>query len=371
MVFGVILVEVVQVTRWGGHPYFHGDWLISNIGGTVRRGISGDIVFWISEVASVKPIWVITTIQLSIAVVVIWTLTLTVMRYGVSDRLLIIVLSPAVVPFFGTASFDAIRKEFLFYLALTPMLVPSRSPKALIAIYVLTTLLFGIATFVHEMNAVLLPFFLTALFLKFRTVFGYKTLAALALLPAGIALAAVIYALHFSTAPDLALICSEITTRQMSENLCTGTIAWLDRPLEQQMAITFDRHISVIGLTNSLLIYSTAAVPFVMCLSVINGPFRASLTVFGSALVLLPLYLVAIDWGRWMSVHLTSLCFLILIYVGTSSTSQFRSPVRPQIKWMAIAAAFLIGLNHISISVESNLITSAIDNSTTILEKLL
>ena len=125
-------------------------------------------------------------------------------------------------------------------------------------------------------------------------------------------LAAIGLALVFRNAADYLEVCRPLLEQGVQEGICDGAIKALEIPLSQYVETTFWMALSPRGLSFALLVLLNTAFMlilggYLMDLRTFARPYMAS------ALLFFPLFVVAVDWGRWVSFHTTASIFVLLI----------------------------------------------------------
>lgn len=316
----------------GGDPWSHGDWLINNGAGLIRRGWSGEVFIWISEILNAPLLSVLVIFQILIVTSVLGALVLRGIFLGANDLVTLAILSPGVMFFTINDPAAIFRKEILLYLAFVPLMFPGRFPAFLAAV------LFCAAAFFHEALAFFCGPLALAVWLNTRR-------AAPVIMILVAAAAAVGFALAFPVTENTDAICGPLTDRGLSQNLCSGIIGWLSADLSANLSVV---------ATNALQApLVSGAFGAAICLA---APVLAALHVFrerGSRIMIalsfvtvMPLFIVGYDWGRWLSVMVTCLMFMIL----ANSSSKKITGLPPMSLWsfiLLLEINLFLGMRHI------------------------
>lgn len=321
------LIINAHVLDWqaGGHPWKQGDWLINLADGPLRRGLAGELLL----AAGGNPLVPLMLLQAALLIVLVLAFWRTARPLlAESPVWATLFFSPAFFPLFWAGETDgSMRKELLMFTAfalLAATLVKPGKPLQIAAL-----ILAALAGFAHEANILLLPAFLLAMGLTLHhqgrplgLILGIG--AALALAGA----AALGYALLYPDASP-AIVCHPLLERGLSPTICTGAIDWLDRG-NARGSETYDAIFSSKAMLSFPMAYLLILVPIGLVVYQYSRPQLLLTLAVASALPFVPLYLVAVDWGRWMSMHIVSLSFLFATLRLTGKIEPVRSlPFNP------------------------------------------
>jgi hypothetical protein len=275
---------------------------------------------------------------------------------GPGDRMLLLLLSPGFVLFWGADPESILRKEVLIYAAFLPLILLAgrgRAGKWALAASVAT---FALAAAGHEMSVFFLPALVGAILTcRPRDAASWAAVAAVA----GLGLLTFGFALRYPTVPDLALVCDPLVARGLSPAICEGAIAWVGRDIK------FAQERLLIQAENPrawtvVLAYGAALLPFVLALWGRPDARRGLCLLVLAGLPFLPLWFVALDWGRWINAHVAVMVFLVLILQRTGRLPGFAAPL-PRLLFLATLAVCLgVGMRHVGGSVRAGLIEVAL-----------
>ncbi|MCR8726438.1 hypothetical protein [Frigidibacter sp. ROC022] len=297
-----------------GGSWKQGDWLITLAAGPLRRGILGSAILWGADALHIGPITAVVGLQALLLTVLVAGTLIGAWRFLGRPEMAALILSPALFPvFWANNPFGAERKELIGFAAFALVAVAQTRSKVPGALLALAVVVFLIGAFGHEANALLAPAFAVMLWIAGRQkgVSGPGSLVLPALALAGSA-AAIAYALRYSSVADVTPLCQPLIDRGLDPRFCdTGAIAWMDKD------IAFGRA-AVAGMLKTwpwqgfFLVYLAASAPAIYAAWCCRGR-RLLLGLFLlTGLAILPLYPVAMDWGRWLDLHMVSFTFLFL-----------------------------------------------------------
>lgn len=343
-----IFTVIYQDFALGGHEWKQGDWLINSVNDTVRRGIMGSAILWVSSATTLEPILVTTVIQGLLFGLSIVLLSLAIERSNCRATLWLLVLSPAFfVNFWAVDPDGALRKELLIFLAFSVLLYATTMQTLSKTLVVISALVFGIAVFSHEGNVFFAPFFFLSYFLIYKSGQIEKPLLiALIALTVLACLATVALALRFSSVADHMQVCQPLLDAGVQAGICDGAIKALELNLAFFTEATFWMLFSP-KILSFVLMYGLA------CISIfaIGFHFFDRKTMFwasfGSALFFLPLYIVAVDWGRWLSFHASAVIFTMLIILSLNAAKTAERSDLPRRPFIALTIFSIVwGCSH-------------------------
>ncbi|MGP6086945.1 hypothetical protein [Antarctobacter jejuensis] len=283
----------------GGSAWRQGDWLINGTLVEVRRAFFGDTFIALHDLTGVPLLALVCGVQM----VLIVGLCLTVhrlLRILGPEIALSLALSCGFFAVLWVAGHEgALRKELVGFtaLALCALALVRRAAPLLVA----GTGLLWLGFLGHEALVLLLPCYLLLLWLGRGQVAGWL-LAALAVsssIAAGLALH---YALRFSEVPEAALVCRPLLERGMDPLICDGAIQWLEMDRAQGMR-EVRKLLNPLAVGSFALAYLVALMPLALILWRSDHPRVGIAIGLGLALPFVPLYPVALDWGRWVGMH--------------------------------------------------------------------
>jgi len=335
----------------GGNSWKQGDWLINELAGPVRRGLFGTALLRLSDVLWLSPLLLLILLQGIIITLIFAIVGAAVLDLGAPDRLVLILLSPAfVVLFWFNDPYGSVRKEILTYLAFLPLVAAALKGRAGYIACAVSGFLYSIAVFAHEGNVFFLPFLCAAMWIVLPPNAPSLARVAVIALPTLAAIGGGIYASLHSNLPDSGLMCQQLVQRGLNSAVCDGAIAYVERA-------TKDAHMHPGRLLaryfrNFLLLYAVCIVSFRI---LVHGSARVQLWCFGaiaSGLVFLPIYFFAIDYGRWLNFHITSLVFLSLILLLKSRPAWlYEAPSR--IDYLCVLSlSLIVGVSHLGVLID-------------------
>ena len=335
------------------HAYKMGDWLINYQSGFIRRGFLGEMILIISKATDINIGILLVILQIGIYFgIFFYVYRLLILKKKFFAYSLILV-SPFFL-FFHIADYQAgFRKEILYFLSLVFLAYTSyKSKEQFIKSFYIILLIYPLLILTHEMLALFLPYFLI-MFLLIEKDISRHILNIIILL--SISLIAFVVAILNNT-HDVAQMNDMLKVIQSNYNVQPSGILWLSNNTSDTIAYTRniifkDYYVVYIFL---LVIVSFAFIPIMKNIKdifkTIISRLLISITLFGTIVLMI----VAIDWGRFIYIHLFSLIILTLVKneninngasKGFENFINLQSPLR--LKFLYFAYAFLWYFPHL------------------------
>jgi hypothetical protein len=343
----------------GGSSWRQGDWLINSISEPARRGLFGSALLHTSDVLGLSPLLLLILFQALMVTAIFVVLGLAALDLKVPDKLLLIMLSPGFLIFFWfNDPQGSMRKELLAYFAFMPLIVAALRDRGAYLAYAVSTAVYAMSVVAHEGNVFLLPFLWVAMWIVLPPEASVGRRLALLAIPGVAAFGAGVYASIYTHVADTSVMCAQVVQRGLDPAICDGAIAFLETHPDQA-------HMDPTGLLstwfrNFLLIYAACIVAFRV---LFQGSERVELwcvAVIGSGAVFLPLYYLAGDYGRWLSMHVCSIVFLALIFLLKWRPSWLYEQPRRLDFAAILAMSLVIGIAHVpGVMIEGSLVKVA------------
>lgn len=338
-----------------GSDWRQGDWLINAHLVAVRRGLFGSGLLALADATGLPPLLLAFALPLGLMAALLVALVVLARAEGPDDRLLLILLSPGFVLFWGGDPEGALRKELLVHAAFLPLVFAAGRGGGAGPLAV-TVGLYGLAAAGHELAAFFAPGLIAAILLCRRRDRASWSAAALVALLAGLALT---QALAHPRLAEAGPVCTPLLQRGLPPTICEGAIDWLARDADYnawKMAETM-------GLPfawTAPLAYAAALAPFLAALWRSPEAGRGLALIVLAGLPFLPLWLVAIDWGRWINAHVAVLVFLALIALrraaAAANSATAPEPLPRPVFALTLALCLLVGFTHVGARLRPGLV---------------
>lgn len=289
----------------------------------MRRGLGGEVVQALSVVTTVSP-HIVVAVGMILAQCTFlffgWRLARQILR---RPGVWLLLASPAIFLFPTFDGDGALRKEVLLFAALAWCLNAARSGRQMAAVRAFA-LAAPVIVLIHEGLYACLPYGLALL------AFGTPSRGTFVWAATGAIAASLAFALSLlfpGTPGHVAAICADLARWPSLDRAadCPGisAIGWLahGRSIPPQMDAAA-RGEMLPWIAPAIALVLAGFVPAAVALA--RGPEPAlhwPLAGFGLALLAsLPLFWVALDWGRFVHIHATCLCLVILALLARQTT---------------------------------------------------
>ena len=320
ILFIALLTVPITVFR-ALHPngWTPGDWLVNYEGGFVRRGLPGETILLVAHGLHLSPLLLGSFLPLLFYVLlyfVVWQLY----RRSSGDLWTFAALvSPATLAFPVLDPVGAFRKELILLVALASLLlwIVRRPSPNVVLLIVFLTLTGTICTLSHEGLLPFLLYLLGALWMGLGDLRRAVKIAVIPVLATAGTLLAVLH--HRGNALEEQTICRSLGAAPPI--VCSGSIAYLAKGTNVARADV----IRNIHAYHYLFYYPMVALLGLLPLAALGYRLakdrsvkRDVLVVIGTSAVALlaslPLFVYAMDWGRWIYIHILSV-FLLLLFL--------------------------------------------------------
>jgi len=312
---GVFLTTIAGAWTWvfRHDPWSVGDWLINYQGGFVRRGLIGEIVFQCTLLTGVNPGVCVVLLQIT-CYGIFFLFSFKILRsVPVISPFALLVFSPFVFPFQIYESHGGYRKEILLIalLAVETWLSIAWSKRAFsIQFFLVLGFVYPLVILSHEMLAVFLPYLLAIFFLKRKP--SRRIVITIALLVVPSLYCFVWTTLHIGNESQSKAIVESWSA--LDYPIPGGSIEYLGRDLHSAVSEVIDRitHREYLFFVLCLLLGLIGFIPLHSELHLILRNGISSRLLIVSILGSVPLFMLAVDWGRFIDIHLIALFFLVL-----------------------------------------------------------
>ncbi len=319
----VVMIYMVSLTGFlvrAKDPWSIGDWLINYQGGFVRRGLLGEFALRLSLQMHVSPIAVIVALQLTFYLLLLLAVWLLVRESGWALWVKAFLVSPATLAFPLLDLRGAFRKDVIYLAGLAVLLLLLRAtPRSTLLITLYLAGLTALLALSHEALLLFMPYCGAAVAICMRNLkqFLLATMPAFAVaLLCGIAVLT-----HHGSTHEAKRVCASLG--QERTNLCSGAIASLAQDTSEARRQVLEMMKSVHPVAMYVVLALLGVVPCAFALASfwcednrrweVGTLAAASLVAIGCTAVL---FAYALDWGRWIHLHLFSLFLLCLFCDG-------------------------------------------------------
>jgi hypothetical protein len=289
-----------EVHHWGGVPHKTADWLINYGGGFVRRGLFGSLLLGL-HLPATWTLWLLYLIQTACYAILVAYLVWFLHRERYSWWAIALTCSPAAIPFIAYDPDLGYRKEILVFVSLVLLawVVRAANPRRwqVYTVGALAVLLYGVAVFSWEGSAFVLPM-VVYLIWRLRQKLAPRSRLPIFLLAAASALAVGGLAASFvahGDAQTVVAIKSALRARGLS--YWPAGMSAIDA-----LGRSGDRQIDILARQFPLYVVYFPMMLMALLPIVFSDWWRAN-RLWGFAFIagVLPLFFLATDYGRWIS----------------------------------------------------------------------
>jgi hypothetical protein len=321
-----------------GDGWRQGDWLINFGAGIVRRGVIGEGLILLSDLSGVALLVVTLLAQgalLGLLLLVFWLIW---RAHNTRIMLVLLAASPMFCLMLWAGDVQGIlRKELLGYLALGFLVLCSAMPRLLPLFATLFLLFFTLGNAGNLLHLFLTPVALIGVYLLcWEGLLSRRGSYLLGGTVIGIALFCFGFALLFKTVPEYLGMCQPLMERGFDAGFCEHAIRWL---VPEEVDHSAEVHVRMTpeGMQHFAAISLIAVIPLLLACRAF-GEWRFPLLIILAAfLPMLPLYVIATDWGRWFSISYMSAAFLLVMAHFAGRLSVKKAPA-----WPIVAALLLL-----------------------------
>jgi len=285
-----------------------GDWLINYSAGPVRRGLIGSFLLGISSSGD-SLIWMTYLIQVACYGTIFF---LVFKLYRLKERglfWLLILFNPAFLlfPFYDLQG--GFRKEIIVLMAFVILCYQYANKKINAVVLTGVALIYGVAAFSHELAAFTLPGFLYIFYASFKkNLITLKTFLIQSTLLCVVSFTAFLFSVFFKGNPFIAIeICNSLMERGVDGAFCRGPIDALGGDAS-----------GAVSQVASLLRPASMLAPIAFLLAIFPLFFltfdrkKLATLVLVGLISMSPLYVFAMDWGRWIHIQVFMLFCIAL-----------------------------------------------------------
>lgn len=301
--------HAVAGVRGGGNAYQAGDWLINYSAGFVRRGLIGEVLLTLAPSGEVA-LWLVFAGQVACYLLIVCYMAHYLIRERFSWAAIALVCSPAALGFIGWDPQGGFRKEILVFVTLVLLALARRTYRQVPTLILAgsAAAVYAVAVLSWEGSAFLIPaiLFLLSGDRPTGTRHGAGVLAAVftVITALGVLLAVV----NRGSPATADAICDSLRDSGLDRpRLCVGAVDAVGWTLERNISDVLGSFPLYFGY---LPLIALAAVPVVAS----RWFARNWQWAVAIALGVLPLYVIAFDWGRWT--HLLAMSLAICIMAG-------------------------------------------------------
>lgn len=303
-------VAYLQAMNWSGWSI--GEWLTNLEAGWVRRGLGGQIILLLSDVTSIPMNWIVLAIQ-GISYLAFVGLFLNLLyKKTITFWYFVACFAPTFLLFTYYDSMAVGRKEVLLYLMFMIWLRLCMAGRNTPIPTIIFSAIYFILTFVHETFFFYSPYFVFVTVLCRNKMCNKLSLSLLIPLVSFMSVLITAFTADPMNGPG---ICSSLQARGLPPSVCSGIINF-GVPSSSYLFHQYVSNFDFKSLASISWVYLLVLSPSYLVLRSVNlsryqqlqGVWIFTGFIFFST----PLFILATDWGRWVSIHSTLAIVLLL-----------------------------------------------------------
>lgn len=318
------------------------DWLISYAPGFVRRGLSGEALIYVSDAAAWPAnqvvLWTFVLLFALFVFLLLWILRRRQLNYWYFA----LCLSPGSVLFTFYNPSAVGRKEILIFVLFAIWVAMSAGVRRGYVFNFVFGVAAAMATLMHEAFFFFTPYFVIAAYVAAKGAVDGSEWRKSLLIPACSA-ASLVCLLQFSGSLNDSRLCSRLLELGAPAKVCEGVLEYRSAPpgeaLERFIGDFDGNVLQTIGLVSLVVL-----IPLFLFLHAGGAQGFSTLHLMALGLLALvfsfPLFVLAVDWGRWTSIHLVLLTVTCAVLLPPSGSAP--APARASFKPLALAAGALV-----------------------------
>lgn len=326
----------------GGNEWKQGDWLINSENGPIRRSFTGDLFIWISDLTGANILVPVIATQILFALL-LYVAIVRLIKFDKTNVLLLLALSISFFIFFWTANPQGSgRKEVIAFAAMALIALALRNKSVVLSI--VGFLLFSISVLGHEAMILFLPALTAAYILCFNNLRNDTIIHVCFFVSSIASLIAFYFALTNSGSSNVSMICEPLIARGALPEICDGAIKFLENDMKYGMEAVLER-VDPYVIFQLLIGYSLALAPAIYVATISSNKKLSFSIIVLSGLPFLPLYVFAVDFGRWVNFHIFSIFFLFAAAMSSKRIT-FDKPLGARVLILAFLVGALITYSH-------------------------
>jgi hypothetical protein len=319
-----ILYRLARDYRDAGDSWKQGDWLINSNMESIRRGLLGSGILNLSDSSGLSPLLLTVLLQATLFIVfaVAIGLILAKSRGSKFSNINWLLFAPFfALIFWGNDPYGSFRKELFFYASIGLLILSQFSQRRFeFALQVLAIVVIVLGQAAHEINSLMMPVFLFCLYCSSDQARKQKYIA-MALSIIAISFIPIYYNIHFSTVSSVNNVCLPLIEHGFSSEFCGGAITALTQTQAEAHQTVLEK-ISK-GEMGYFVFFYMASMLTALMFAYHTKQFKTVLIIYLlTAIPLLPLYFVAVDYGRWLTTHFAAFVFCVFFMLKSGMLNQ-------------------------------------------------
>lgn len=299
------------------------DWLINYQGGFVRRGFVGELIYQLAIFSKVSPGFYVFVIHCMCYGLFFYYSYASLKAQPAIIPYAFLIFSPFLFNFQTNECGGGFRKEILFFAVLSFLVycIVKKSSKQLNLAFYTVLAVYPLLILSHEMLALFMPYVVSSYLLVNKLTKAIFVKIGLFIIPSVVAFAfTVIY--KGSSVHTIQILDSLAPLQEC--DLSGGAISALAYDASEEIQIVVCK-IEESNLFKFALMLALFVVAFIPIREKINKVFQnkpAKLMIIAAILLSIPLFVVAIDWGRFVIIHAVAIFLISLIPLKAIESSK-------------------------------------------------
>ncbi len=309
LLFGICVYSILQINEFP-QKYVFTEWLINYQGGFVRRGLLGELIFYISSISKIEIKFLILFFQLFFYSIYFIFYYLLFSKIRVNFFWILIIFSPILFAYPLIELMSLGRKDILlisFFLIYSFI-----NYKSLNSLFVSFLFFFGISTFVHEITFFYILHYLIIFYLNKKIILKKE----ISKFHIYIFLFYITCLLYLNLSLHNRVIIEQIISSYNYPDISiySGAFSHLEPSIKTVMLGTLS-HATIVNIFKFLVILILNSIPFLYFIKFQNIKYFSSKKIFILFFILsLPIYALVLDWGRVMYINHNFFIILLLMY---------------------------------------------------------
>ena len=330
-----------NAAAWDG--WVIGDWLINFSGGFVRRGLLGEFILFTSSLSGVKANNIVSLLQIIMCLMLCTLIVALLYDRKVGFWYFFWFTYPGFLAFYIFDKAAVGRKEIiLITLFAFWVLYLQKKPKFSLILIAAIGVGAVLTTLAHELFAFYTCYFVFVAYLSYEH--DFKTVQFSLIIPIA-SICTLIALLLFSGSLNNPEICDRLLNVGAKKEVCKGILSWKETTAAHAF-INFSSNFSLKTLLGFLLIPCVILGPAGLVIYSSNPEKFSHYMAIVMALIIfsLPLFFLAIDWGRWVHIHVS---LLLLAFTKILKEDKIGDPFQTDTHISSFAYFFAITFGSI------------------------
>ncbi len=309
----LLLVLFYNIARYGieilggGNRYLTGDWLINYAGGFTPRGLNGEVIYLISKITHVSPLYVVFIEQASLYAI-FYIFFIYLLKKDYFKNHITLLMSPALLMFGFLDSGGIFRKELIGFIAITFLVLGLINRAQSISCLTIALGFFVLLSFSWELSIIFFPciYLLLKEYVAVDLISNTanRRLSLLFFLPSTLSLLGAAYFARYRTNAVSVSICNSLINSGLDSKICDGTISSIT-----EVNLNFMSSMRILWADYGYGYYLFALILLLLPFANIAWLRVNKAQVVQLLLPLLPLFMIEADYGRNLQILIVTITY--------------------------------------------------------------